>query len=1043
MKVNRRNFMRAAGTLAVASVAQRLPVFTQQAEPGARVAVLQDPAFPSGEIPLAKESIAGSLGAFDLQFLDPDGLNAHLDVRSHDLLLNPYGSFFPRQSWAVILKYLREGGNLVNLGGVPFSIPVDREGGAWRPATSQTQYHKILGITQAFRVDGSTTYRSVDDVRLEFSAEEIYELYFRFTETVDFPGESGSAGARDAAIHPLVYGLSANGRRISAPVIQIDRLQGDCSGGRWLLANFKGTLSAASIRTIVDIALQGSMDFSAHPLYACYHEGEQPSFRVQFRRPKGDAGALMSGDCRLEILDERNRTVEKLRTRLQGGNTLLSGSAELKRNSLAPGLYQINVSQNLGSPSSDSGRTLTASTGFWVLDRKLLEGGPSLGVGGDLFTRGEKPFPVTGTTYMGSDVHRKFLFEPDPHRWDRDFSEMKSAGVNMVRTGIWTGWRNYMLDVGAPDESALRAMDAFLLTARRHDIPVVFTFFSFLPETWGGLNAYLDPRSVSAQQEFVSIFAQRYKRVKGIVWDLINEPSFCNPQHLWSCRPNYDRYEELAWTAWLKERYPAGSDAEQTARLQELYRETASGAIPLPALEEFSDANVFNEFHPIKVIDYRLFAQEKFAQWVKKMAGAIRANGNPDQLVTVGQDEAGTGDSPNPHFFGDNIDFTCVHNWWLNDDLVWDNVITKPPGKLNLTEETGVMFYEKMDGSPWRSEGEAEKLLERKLATSFGAGGAGSIEWVWNTNPFIKSDNEAAIGFLRVDGTSKPELEPFARFSKFLSGNSHLMIGRKPEEVVMVIPHSQMYSVRNFATEATRRCVRAMYYHCTMALSAVSEYRMDSLRTPPKLIVVPSPRTLNEPAWKRLLELAERGSTIMISGPFDEDDHSLPAPRSLQLGFKASAAPVAQEEFMKIDGVEYQLSYRGDKLERIEKAIIPEQQPEVLTVARGTGKIIWSPLPVELAEDIKPSVALYAYALGQSNCDPGFATDKRDSSILVLPSVFRDAVLYTCVSENARDAEVRITHHETGTTFAVKVPGQRTAMVFLNRKDGKVISQLA
>src|SRR6202008_3570697 len=105
----------------------------------------------------------------------------------------------------------------------------------------------------------------------------------------------------------------------------------------------------------------------------------------------------------------------------------------------------------------------------------------------------------------------------------------------------------------------------------------------------------------------------------------------------------------------------------------------------------------FNENRPLKVIDYRLFAQDMFTAWATDMANLIKKNGNPNQLVTVGQDEGGTGESPSPHFFADAVDFTCIHNWWLNDDLVWDNVVTKAPGKPNLVEETGVMFYEKMD----------------------------------------------------------------------------------------------------------------------------------------------------------------------------------------------------------------------------------------------------------------------------------------------------------------------------------------------------------
>jgi len=57
------------------------------------------------------------------------------------------------------------------------------------------------------------------------------------------------------------------------------------------------------------------------------------------------------------------------------------------------------------------------------------------------------------------------------------------------------------------------------------------------------------------------------------------------------------------------------------------------------------------------------------------------------------------------------------------------------------------MFYEKK----WMvAHGEQRSMLpaslSAKLAISMEIGGAGFIEWIWNTNPFMKSDNEAAIG---------------------------------------------------------------------------------------------------------------------------------------------------------------------------------------------------------------------------------------------------------------------------------------------------------
>src|SRR3989304_3884937 len=112
--------------------------------------------------------------------------------------------------------------------------------------------------------------------------------------------------------------------------------------------------------------------------------------------------------------------------------------------------------------------------------------------------------------------------------------------------------------------------------------------------------------------------------------------------------------------------------------------------------------------------------------------------------------------------------------------------MSRVEGQPLLVEETGIMFYEKMDGSAWRTEEEARNLME----------------WIWNTNPYMDSDNEAAIGLHRADGSAKPELESVRTFARWFAANAGHMQGRRTEDVLMVIPHSQMFSTRNFAPAA-------------------------------------------------------------------------------------------------------------------------------------------------------------------------------------------------------------------------------------------------
>lgn len=996
------------------------------------VAVFWEPQFPSLQgCRVTRDILQQALADFTVHFLNEAELIARLNTERFDLLITPYGSAFPKRAWPALLKYLRGGGNWFNIGGVPLSRPVVANGSGWHAEAHQTAFHKQLGITHSFPV-------KVPNVDIE----EVYELYIRLSSSNSEPDEAGSDGPREGVVEPLAVETNREGRAIAAPVIQIDRMEAEFAGGRWVFANFSGTITSQAVTTFAGVAARGAHRFEVRSEFACYREGETPSLSVRVRRPKGGLDKLISGPCRIEVRDSSGRVVAQRNVTLEIKNTLATATVNLAgTSSFSPGVYTIKASVPFTTAIDGSHNDLSDSSGFWFYDERLLTNNKPLTVDDHFFYRNGEVFPVTGATYMASDVHRRFLFDPNPLVWEDDFRKMKEAGVNMVRTGIWTGWKKYMPTVGKVDEGVLRAFDAFLLTAHKYEIPVIFTFFAFLPETWGGANAYLDPRAVKAQQEFISAFTKRYPRVDDVMWDFINEPSFCSPKWLWNCRPNYDEHEKAAWKQWLKDRYPARSEEELVSHLQQLWRTNAADPFELPQLKDFESVHLIDDRQPLKTLDYRLFAQDMFIRWTRQMTEAVRSNGNKKQLITVGQDEAGLGDSPNIQFFAKEIDFTSLHNWWANDDLVWDSVLAKAPSKLSLMEETGVMFYEKPDATrPWRSEQDVSNLLERKMALSIGADGAGFIEWVWNTNPYMNSTNEVGIGFHRVDGSAKPEFFPFLALAEFMGKHGRLLRGRQAEPVAMVIPHSQMFSPRSFAHEATRRCVRAMYYHCGVSLQAVSEYTLADYSLNAKLIVVPSPFVLTQKCWLALLAAARNGATVAISGVIDADDHALPVERSKLFNITALTAPVSQTEEIRIGSQVYTTRYEGEKMQRIEKSLFPRVGLPVQPY--GSGKLIWCPTPLEVGDSMTALSAFYDFALDHARVTRVFSAAPHSPAVLVLPSVFRDVVLYTFVSEINRDTTMQITHHETKTTFPVMVRSERTAMVLLDRKSGKVIAAM-
>lgn len=984
-----------------------------------------------------QQGLKDALTGHKVVFSDAAGLTRAL-AGSVDVFVNPYGSAFPRAGWSSILKYLQSGGNLLNLGGKPFSMPVGAEG---HSRIYNTSYHKRLGITQYFPVDVEKheDFVSMDtSVKFETKPVGIWETYVKFTSVNDFPDESGSDGRREAAISALVYGrknTESDDRLlpISAPIIRIDRLQGEFAGGRWVLANYEGEMEPELVKALVNECAVGAYQLSAFPVYATLRPNEKLSLQIRFSAPKSNfqvtSASVFLGESEEQISETGLQTIPL--------NTDVVKQIAVPEGGCCSGSVRVGF-------KTKSGRSLEQEVkfGFWTNNDSSVTGGPRITANKHLLLREGAPYMVTGTTYMSSTVARRFLLEPNPLEWDMDFSAMKEAGVNMVRTGIWTGWRLHADALGKVREELLRAFEAFVLTAVKWEIPVMFTFFAFIPELFGGKNAYLDPKSIEGQKNFITSFAARVKGANLVLWDLINEPSFANPKQLWSCRPNYDEFEKAAWKEWLKQRFGEPDESKLAVILREKWRlREDEDAFALPTGRDFDNINIHVERRPMRAIDFRLFAQDTFNKWANTMRDALDAAGGEGHLVTVGQDEAGTADSPAQQFHADVVDMTGLHNWWANDDLLWDSVVTKAPDKPNLVQETGLMFYEKQDGSALRTESAAADLLERKMVLSVGANGAGFIQWIWNINPFMDNENEAAIGFYRPDGTVKEELDRFMDVAMIAANQSARFLEREDEDILLVVPHAQMFSPRNLATEATKKAVRALHYMCRYTCRAVGEFQLKKIEaegSTPKLIILPAPRTLSQAAWQSLLNLVERGSYLLVSGFFEEDEHFLPADRMSPRAMFKGTRNVRQFESVKIEETSFNIRFSGEKLQRIERALSGDDS--VQESSDFDGRILWMPVPIENGEELGPIAAFYQMGAGLAGVSRIFSVSGVDDSVLIRPTVFKQAVLYAIINESGKDVRVRLTQRGAKKPLDITVAFGRARLILLDRTTGAVLA---
>ncbi|MGN6328531.1 MAG: hypothetical protein ACTHL5_06275, partial [Rhodanobacter sp.] len=93
--------------------------------------IFGQPGFPVADTP-AVPSAALAAGFPGARTADAAQLDAALDSAQTRLLVLPYGSAYPEAAWPAILRYLDRGGNLIVLGGKPFTRAAYRDGKAWR-----------------------------------------------------------------------------------------------------------------------------------------------------------------------------------------------------------------------------------------------------------------------------------------------------------------------------------------------------------------------------------------------------------------------------------------------------------------------------------------------------------------------------------------------------------------------------------------------------------------------------------------------------------------------------------------------------------------------------------------------------------------------------------------------------------------------------------------------------------------------------------------------------------------------------------------------
>jgi len=1073
----------------------------------AKTVVFWQEGFPTvASQPVTRDALVKALDGADTAFVGLEGLKDSATLAGAGLLVLPYGSCVPVEAWSAIQGYLRTGGNLLVLGGQPFRVPVSLVNGKFVQGVAQDSYSREFGIQHTYVAPPQDAAKFEWRAGYSFlrapavRARRFFVLEGRFNGLGYMVNSEGLQGAAPVVVSDRAGGgfgrggvgagapgaaapgaAAAGGRGAGAeagaaggqgPVTSSGRGGAATANSRAVLVDFEPAAgywdSADGISLIHETAAyarQGPIALTLEMPFSTLMPDETPRVRIHLRSGRRE----LAGEVKVELVSETT-VLETLRAPCSGTTV----DAELPfSKAYPPGFYTVR------GVWEENGQGREAyHNGLWVEDRKLLTTGPAFGAKGDYLTRDGKPFFPVGANYFSTEANGwDFAGPRNAWIWERDFAEMQRYGVNFIRTGVWS-LNARQLDAAnkGATERFLRNLEAFLLSARRHNIIVNWTFYAFTPNPVdpsvpppapatpltaapaqngpaaaqlapvavagagrggrGGApqgppqpNVYLNPASVKTELNYVLSIVNRFKDLPFLCWDLINEPSFANPNRLWTGNtPNGDQEELDLWHAWLAKKY-GGIEALASA-----WRVTPESLgsfdnVPLPTTAQLTFGR-YQNVGMARASDYNLFAQEGFTGWVRAMVTAIQGTGSK-QLVNVGQDEGGvTNRVLNQFYASGGVSFTTNHTYWQDDALLWDSVVAKRPGMPNIVGETGYQPVRSAD-STWRyDEITGMPLNEKKWVLGFAAGSGGALMWDW--------DREVDFGIKRSDGSAKTLQTAMRAVGQFAEKSAPYATGLIQPQVALILPQSFQLSVYNkSALEAQQRAVRALYHYARAEAYAVGEYQIESLGNP-KLIILPSPKGLTDSAWEAIRGKVNDGATLLISGPFDGDAHFHPTGRNTAVGLSyETVALTVRHELLKFPGGEGWLSYSGDKTTYLDRAILPDKTLWV-EKSLGKGKILFTPLPLELNDNEQAVGDVYKYALKTAGVAPTYTTTLQDPGMLICPTKFPHSTLYVLVSETGQQA-VSFTDRKSGKQFSGTLEPGRSAMLLVG-DDGTALA---
>lgn len=986
---------------------------------------------------------------YHVQCIDLDA-KAPASLSSCRLLINTMGSFYPAKHFDLLAAYFKNGGNMIHLGGMPFTMdPSDN--------TKNIRALRSFGIVDDFcPIPQSCAYvKTQDGERLQASLTGMFGGVYHFCEQ-----DNSGKLIRNAHLEHILDAFDENDELVGVPVF---RIVTHCHGSMTFFAfdfaaeDLAQTFWQNLFLDVVRKEFLGNVLLSVDCSLSRYLPDEPKDITVSV------SNISISDTCAhplfltLSVSDSNNATVyeEKAPVSLPFQMTFSPALS-------ASSLYKVTVCIHTGSLCIEK-----KETGFLILTDAELEDTTGsfrqmymdASVSSDYCLTDGKITPILGTTYFVTDAYRECFYNMNAWLCDREMSALKAIGFNVLRSGNWSYLPALYEADGALSLRGIRALQTYFLLAARHGFTVQFTLGNIMLNQWDTTRSPIhDPDMRKKCMVFVRSFTENFKSYKNVTLDIVNEPSY-SMKGAWSPgKPSGEAQELLSYRAWLREQYHNDIHA-----LQKAWGETSCtlrdfDCVQMPGPELFSRGLCRTEQrrNSTPLADFFAFARHEFLDWTAEVRAIVKSIA-PDMLLTMGRDETLRIPAQQDEVLAGNIDMVCWHQWNYNSNILYEYLLNRVRGKICVAQELGMYKYDDIRAGKRYSDEEMARKLEKKLLYAFG----NFVQWQAHDDPYMYELSENSLGLYRADMTKTPSLAATGRLIRTEKEMSPFLYGRQDDKIHIATVYNTSYyfSVDHpIAQQGIRSHVFALYNCLKEQADFIPEHLFKrenkSAVGSPALILLPAMQTLERTVWEELLAHVKAGAVLLISGCIDQDPHFAPDEKISTLDSSYFTGKLMNFEKIDIDGKEYVLDFRPvvgyadvsnllncgrfQDCASSSPSSVPAHTSGLREYAVGSGRILYCPYPLELSTNTEAVCACYEYAMKLADAHNSIyrIRDSRPNIVFTAAS-YEECTVYTLLNEGFADT-VTWTDLRSNLTIRAHVEADSGCKLWLS-KDGSVL----